>query len=126
MTIKTDNGTAKAFPWKRLVIIAAAVIFALIILFNSFTVVDAGHTGVVVTMGSVNEGVLTEGIHPKVPFAQSVVKIDNRIKSWRSTPKPFQRTCKASKPFWRSTIASIPQRATAFIKTSEPITKTFL
>ena len=97
MTIKTDNGTAKAFPWKRLVIIAAAVIFALIILFNSFTVVDAGHTGVVVTMGSVNEGVLTEGIHPKVPFAQSVVKIDNRIQKLEVNTEAFSKDLQSVK-----------------------------
>ena len=91
MTIKTDNGTAKAFPWKRLVIIAAAVIFALIILFNSFTVVDAGHTGVVVTFGKVNEGVLQEGLHVKVPFIQQVVKIDNRIRKLEVNTEAFSK-----------------------------------
>ena len=51
----------------------------LIVALNSFTVVEAGHTGVVVTFGKVNEGVLQEGIHAKIPFVQEIVKIDNRI-----------------------------------------------
>lgn len=80
MTVKVDGEKkAHAFNWKKLVIIGAVVIVALIIIFNCFVVVDAGHTGVVVTMGSVNEGVLQEGIHAKLPFIQNVIKIDNRI-----------------------------------------------
>ena len=55
------------------------VVLVIIVALNSFTVVEAGHTGVVVTLGRVNEGVLQEGIHPKIPFVQQIVKIDNRI-----------------------------------------------
>lgn len=59
-------------------IIAAIVL--LIIIANCFTVVDAGHTGVVLTFGEVSPTVLSEGLHLKVPFIQSVVLIDNRVK----------------------------------------------
>lgn len=64
---------------KKLVPIAIGVLLLIIVIANSFTVVDAGHTGVVVTLGKVNEGVLQEGVHFKVPFIQKVVTIDNRI-----------------------------------------------
>lgn len=64
---------------KKLIIAAVAVVFALAIAVNCFTIVEAGHTGVVVTLGRVNEGVLQEGIHFKAPFVQDVIKIDNRI-----------------------------------------------
>ena len=64
---------------KKLIIAAVAVVFALTIAVNCFTIVEAGHTGVVVTLGRVNEGVLQEGIHFKAPFVQDVIKIDNRI-----------------------------------------------
>ncbi len=64
---------------KTIVIIVAVIAFVALVVFNSFTIVDAGHTGVVVTLGKVNEGVLQEGIHIKAPFVQQVVKIDNRI-----------------------------------------------
>lgn len=92
MTVKVDGEKkARAFNWKKLVIIAAAVIFALIIILNCFVVVDAGHTGVVVTMGSVNEGVLQEGIHAKLPFIQNVVKIDNRIQKLEVNTEAFSK-----------------------------------
>ncbi|MBQ8204111.1 MAG: prohibitin family protein [Clostridia bacterium] len=64
---------------KTLVIILVAALFVVTVAANAFTIVDAGHTGVVVTLGKVNEGVLQEGMHLKVPFVQKVIKIDNRI-----------------------------------------------
>lgn len=64
---------------KKIIIIALIAVFVILIAANCFTVVSAGHTGVVVTLGKVNEGVLQEGLHFKAPFVQSVVKIDNRI-----------------------------------------------
>ena len=48
-------------------------------LLASVTVVKPGHTGVIVTMGKVEENVLQEGFHLKIPFIQRVVEIDNRI-----------------------------------------------
>lgn len=62
-----------------IVIAAVVALFVLVTAFNCFTIVEAGHTGVVVTLGKVNEGVLQEGLHVKAPFVQEVVKIDNRI-----------------------------------------------
>lgn len=62
-----------------LAIIAVAVIAAITIVSNCFVIVNAGHTGVVVTLGKVNEDVLQEGLHFKTPFIQQVVMIDNRI-----------------------------------------------
>ena len=64
---------------KKIIIFAAIALFVVILAASSFTIVNAGHTGVVVTLGKVNEGVLQEGMHFKVPFIQQVVKIDNRI-----------------------------------------------
>lgn len=58
------------------VIAAAAVI---IVALNSFTSVEAGHSGVVLTFGKVSEAVLSEGLHVKVPFIQQIIQIDNRV-----------------------------------------------
>lgn len=74
------------------VIIAAVVLLAIIILAaNCFTIVEAGHTGVIVTLGKVNEGVLQEGIHFKAPFVQQVVKIDNRITKLEVETEAFSK-----------------------------------
>lgn len=76
---------------KRLLIILVIVAVIAIIAINTITVVGAGHTGVVVTMGKVNEGVLQEGIHAKIPFIQSVVMIDNRIQKLEVTTEAFSK-----------------------------------
>ena len=74
------------------IIIAGAIALLLVIVaLNAFTVVEAGHTGVVVTMGKVNEGVLQEGLHVKIPFIQQVVKIDNRIRKLEVNTEAFSK-----------------------------------
>lgn len=76
---------------KKIVIAVVLVIVAFIIAINTVVIVDAGHTGVVVTMGKVNEGVLQEGVHAKIPFIQSVVKIDNRIQKLEVNTEAFSK-----------------------------------
>lgn len=58
-------------------IIAAVVVIVLAL--QTFTTVEAGHTGVVTTFGKVSDAVLSEGLHFKIPFIQEIVQIDNRV-----------------------------------------------
>ena len=61
--------------------IIAIIVIAVIVIgvFSTcFTVVEAGHTGVVMTFGAVSNNELNEGIHFKIPFVQTVVKVNNR------------------------------------------------
>ncbi len=64
---------------KKTIAIVVVLIVAVIVLFSSITIVDAGHTGVINTLGHVSENVLQEGIHLKIPFIQTIIKMDNRI-----------------------------------------------
>ena len=64
---------------KKILMFAAVVIVALVVIANCFTVVQAGHTGVVVTLGKVNEGVLQEGLHAKIPFVQEMSTLPNTV-----------------------------------------------
>ncbi len=73
-----NSGSKFNIP-KKAIIIAISAIVALIILFNSITIIDAGHTGVINTLGRVSENVMQEGLHFKIPFVQKIVKMDNRI-----------------------------------------------
>ena len=81
----------KAFVPKRTVIAVSVGLVLLGTLLSSFTIVRAGHTGVVVTLGKVKEGVLQEGIHMKAPFVQQVVMIDNRIQKLEVTTEAFSK-----------------------------------
>ena len=56
---------------KKIVIIAVAVLFVILVIANCFTIVDAGHTGVVVTLGKVSSNVfkpfLASARHASLP-----------------------------------------------------------
>ena len=63
----------------RIVLVVIIAILALSVVLGSVVVVPAGHTGVVLTLGRVSDIVLQEGMHFKIPFAQQVILINNRI-----------------------------------------------
>ncbi|MCI8385645.1 MAG: prohibitin family protein [Acutalibacter sp.] len=62
----------------KLVPVIILAVLVLVLASSCFTVVSAGHTGVVSTFGKVSEDVLQEGFHIKMPW-QQVTKMDNRI-----------------------------------------------
>src|SRR5215472_14168195 len=64
----------------KLIIVAGIVTFIIIIvvMFQSVVVVQAGHRGVVLYVGAVENRVLGEGIHFIIPFAEQVVPLEVR------------------------------------------------
>ena len=63
---------------KTIGIFAGALVFVLGVLFQSFTVISAGHTGVQVTLGEVNLNALTEGVHFVNPISK-IKDVDVRL-----------------------------------------------
>lgn len=63
---------------KKIILIVLAVAVIVVVGVSCFTVVGAGHTGVVTTFGAVSDKVLQEGMHFKIPFAQEIVQVNNR------------------------------------------------
>ncbi len=64
----------------KLIIVAGIITFVVIIvlMFESVVVVEAGHRGVVLYVGAVENRVLGEGIHFIIPFAEQVVPLEVR------------------------------------------------
>jgi regulator of protease activity HflC (stomatin/prohibitin superfamily) len=69
----------------KIVVGVIIAIVALIVLSQCFAIVDSGNSGVVLTFQQVQGTVLTEGLHFKIPFAQTVVQIDNRVQKAEAT-----------------------------------------
>jgi regulator of protease activity HflC (stomatin/prohibitin superfamily) len=65
---------------KKLKIVAGIITFMVIIvfIFESVVVVQAGHRGVVLYVGAVENRVLGEGVHFIIPFAEQVVPLEVR------------------------------------------------
>src|SRR5215469_3657043 len=67
-------------PSNKLITVAGIVTFIIIIvvMFESVVIVQAGHRGVVLYVGAVENRVLGEGIHFIIPFAEQVVSREVR------------------------------------------------
>jgi len=70
----------------KLVILAAIVTFAviIIILSESVVIVQAGHRGVVLYLGAVENRVLGEGVHFVIPFAEQVIPLEVRTLKYQA------------------------------------------
>ena len=69
---------------KKIAAVSAFVLGAVILVASSSTVVPAGNTGVVVTLGQVSQNGLSEGFHFKAPFIQTVQNISNKIQVYET------------------------------------------
>jgi len=64
-------------PWRNLLILGALVI--LLFAFKPWVQVGAGERGVVQNFGAVQDNVLNEGIHFRIPVVQTVIIMDVKI-----------------------------------------------
>ena len=76
-TVKTEGDFMK--KGKKFIVPAILVLAVIIVLAASVKIVPAGSTGVVMTMGKVNDTVMQEGLNFKIPFVQTVSVVDNKI-----------------------------------------------
>jgi len=65
----------------RTVGVILLIIVAAIIVFSSYAIISPGHRGVVVMLGNVEQGILTEGFHLIIPpVVRKVVEVDVRTR----------------------------------------------
>ncbi|MBR6967350.1 MAG: prohibitin family protein [Ruminococcus sp.] len=84
VNVREINGNAPKKPSLKGIKWLIAGIAALFIAANSFTIVPAGNTGVVLTLGEVAEKPLSEGFHLKAPFIQTVEDMSNKIQVYET------------------------------------------
>ena len=81
-------------PKPRTVGILALLLLIMIVLWGTFVIIPAGHRGVVLWWGSVENRILGEGLNFKVPIAENVIKVDVRVQ-----PHPFKEIDASSKEY---------------------------
>lgn len=62
-----------------LIIIVPILVVIIIVVTSCFTIVESGHTGVIVRLGKVTGETYSDGMHIKAPFVTNVVMMDNQI-----------------------------------------------
>lgn len=63
----------------KVIMMFILVVIVVIIGVQSFTIIEAGHRGVVLQLGAVQPGVMDEGLHFRTPFIQSIVPMEVRV-----------------------------------------------
>nr|WP_166239773.1 prohibitin family protein [Paenibacillus turpanensis] len=87
MNTNTENVVQYPNPKNMRKLVLGLLIAALIAIlgFRSFTIVEAGHRGVVIQLGAVQPNVLEEGLHFKIPFIQKVIPVEVRVQKAESS-----------------------------------------
>ena len=78
------DGTVKKSGTGKIIGGCVAAVAAIAIATSAFTIVPAGHTGVILTLGKVSNTSYSEGFHLKVPFIQDVENMSNKIQVYES------------------------------------------
>ncbi|MCM1132178.1 MAG: prohibitin family protein [Ruminococcus flavefaciens] len=68
----------------KMIAIIIVCVLAGFLLVSSFTIVPAGNTGVILTLGKVSDNSFSEGFHLKIPFIQSVENMSNKIQVYET------------------------------------------
>jgi prohibitin 2 len=80
-------GRMSRFPSYNIAKIAAVeikFIVIIVVMFESVVIVEAGHRGVVLYLGAVENRVLPEGVHFIVPFAEQVIQMEVRTQKFQA------------------------------------------
>ncbi len=83
-TNKGSHGDPKARIQGRIGIIIGVVLVVASIIFGSFTTIPAGFRGVVIRFSAVTGTTLGEGLRTKLPFIDSVVKMEVRTQKYET------------------------------------------
>ncbi|MBQ8122323.1 MAG: prohibitin family protein [Ruminococcus sp.] len=79
--LNKDGSVKKSFKGVKWIVI---LILAIVLLGSSFTIVPAGNTGVVLTLGKVSTTSMSEGFHLKIPFVQDIEIMSNKIQVYET------------------------------------------
>ena len=81
-------------PTPRTIGMFIVFIIIVIVLWGTFVIVPAGHRGIALWWGSVENRIMGEGLNFKVPIAENVIKVDVKVQ-----PHPFKEIDASSKEY---------------------------
>ena len=78
----TEHDFSGEIQWllnNRNIIIVVVVLIIVVLLLNPLVMIGAGERGVILNFGAVQETVMGEGLHLRVPIMQKIIKMDVKI-----------------------------------------------
>ena len=89
-TQDNNNGEPiKGFNWTRFLLVVFIVFVLLILVFNSFTVVNEGFIGVKYQFGRIVRSDLTAGLNFHIPFIEEIQQVDTREQIYSITADAY-------------------------------------
>ena len=76
---------------KKLISLTTVIALILVLLPFSVAKVPVGSTGIMLTLGRVEDTALSEGWHFKMPFVQRIVSMDNRVMKLEMSTEAFSK-----------------------------------
>ncbi len=77
-------------------LLALLVLLVLITVFSSFYTIKSTERGVLSTFGKISSGVIEDGLHVKIPFIQTVKKVNVQQKKFDGTENSYTRDVQTS------------------------------
>ena len=96
-TEKENNGGEKK-SYGKIALIVIIIAFALIILFNSFSIVEEGYIGVRYRFGKIEQDNLTAGLNMHIPFIEEIKQIDIREQVYAISTDAYTSDTQSVKP----------------------------
>lgn len=93
---KKDGGSQKKNV--KYVVIALVLLFAAIVLFNGFSIVEEGYVGVKYRFGKIVRDDLSAGLNFKIPFVEEIVKVDIREQVYAISTDAYTSDTQSVKP----------------------------
>src|SRR4030065_158152 len=91
------------------VVVVAVLLFLLLL--NPFVKVDAGEMGVVLNFGAVQDEVLGEGLHLRIPIMQKIMKMDVKIQKSETRAEAASKDLQDIKSVIALNYHIIPEKA---------------
>lgn len=84
-----SSGGKDGKKYGRYVLIGVIVLLLLILLFNSFTIVNEGYIGVKYRFGKIERADMTAGLNMHIPFIEEIVQVDTREQVYAVTTDAY-------------------------------------
>lgn len=111
ITIK--DSSRKPLRWTLLGIL---VFFLLLTLFSSFYTVKSTERGVLSTFGKIHDKAVLDGLHIKIPFIQSVQKVNVQQKKFDGTENSYTRDVQTSEVTYTINYDLVTENVSLLIK----------
>ena len=91
---------------EKLIAIGVAAVLVIVLFFSSIAFIPTGYTGVKVALGQINETPVMSGPAFKIPFIQSIKKVNNKLQDTTIEEKIWAETSERTAVYFAKTTIS--------------------